>query len=191
MHSFEDLWGYTRTFHQVSASLIANTCLSEHKCNLFVLSSFPDSLKECLQHCLQIVNSDIHPEDPYPMADVTEMAKFLLTGSVFCLLLPSIEQLSSPNLPTHSSTFLLSSSEDTVVNHYSHSTDTPITIEEQAPMLTTNPTTSYQEELDRYDVLDTTPDGFTWDSDPDDFDSTLNCTYPEFQSYLVEAWFHY
>ena len=39
---------------------------------------------------MSIIKSDLHPDDPYPMADVLTAAKFLLTGSAYRSALPDL-----------------------------------------------------------------------------------------------------
>ena len=47
--------------------------------------------------CLLIVKQDVHLDDPYPINDVTDVAKFLLTGSAFrSFLLPVIGNIAPP-----------------------------------------------------------------------------------------------
>ena len=62
--------------------------LSETERNDLFLRGFPKEVEERIHHRLSIIKSDLHPDDPYPMADVLTAAKFLLTGSAYRSALP-------------------------------------------------------------------------------------------------------
>ena len=51
--------------------------------NDLFLQGFPKEVEERIRHRLSIIKSDLHPDDPYLMADVLTAAKFLLTGSTY------------------------------------------------------------------------------------------------------------
>ncbi|KAF8441005.1 hypothetical protein L210DRAFT_3645249 [Boletus edulis BED1] len=189
MCSLDDLGEYNRAFIRVSASLTANNRLAESECNFLFLSGFPDSIRDHIQHRLQIVHPDIHPDDPYPMHDIMEAAKFLLSGHSFrSIPVPDV----SPPLPTSSSIFLMTSIPANVPRSFAKS-PAPI-INYPVPCQAANPTPTYPDTTDvpePVDLLGIEPDLFNAPSDNIDDDvtpSSPDITDPEFQSYLAEAW---
>ena len=82
MHNHNKLGEYTQVFWKISTVLLANGKLADTEWNILYLNGFPHVLQQKFCECLLIVKQDVHPDDPYPMNDVTDIAKFLLTGSV-------------------------------------------------------------------------------------------------------------
>jgi hypothetical protein len=106
MHSQDNLGEYTRAFLKISTGLIANKKLAKMERDMLYLNGFPSTLQQKIRQCLFIVKQDLYPDDPYPMDDVTTVAKFLLTGSAFRLSLPPAynpPRQSVPYQPNHPS----------------------------------------------------------------------------------------
>jgi hypothetical protein len=55
---------------------------------MLYLNGFPLTLQQKIHQCLLIVKQDLHPDDLYPMDNVTTVAKFLLTRATFRSSLP-------------------------------------------------------------------------------------------------------
>ena len=83
MHNQDNLEKYTRTFHKISAVLIANKKLAEMECDMLYLNRFPSALQQKIQECLLIIKQDLHLDDPYLMEEVTTTVKFFLIRSTF------------------------------------------------------------------------------------------------------------
>ena len=90
MQSQEDLGEYRRKFVKISSHLVDTGKLSEMEQNDLFLQGFPKEVKERICHWLSIIKSNLHLDDPYPMADVLTTAKFLLTGSAYRSALPDL-----------------------------------------------------------------------------------------------------
>ena len=77
--------------------LLANGKLADMERNILYLDEFPCVLQQKIHECLLIIKQDVHLDDPYPMNDVMDVAKFLLTGSAFhSFLSPVIGNIASP-----------------------------------------------------------------------------------------------
>ncbi|KIN97986.1 hypothetical protein M404DRAFT_31679 [Pisolithus tinctorius Marx 270] len=63
------------------------------------LNGFPRAITDHIHHRLSIVCTDLHPDDPYPLAEVVKAAKFLLTGSALCSAVPTMATVASPAAP--------------------------------------------------------------------------------------------
>jgi hypothetical protein len=83
MRSQEDLGEYRRKFTKISSLLIFTRNLSELDRDDLFLKGFPDDVQHRIHHRLSVVKPDLHPDDPYPLANTITAAKFLLTGSAF------------------------------------------------------------------------------------------------------------
>jgi hypothetical protein len=83
MQSQQDLSEYRRKFLKVASLLIATQKLSDTERDNLFLRGFPPEVEGNIQHCLSVVKSDLHPDNPYPIVDTNDAAKFLVIGSVF------------------------------------------------------------------------------------------------------------
>jgi hypothetical protein len=83
MQSQQDLGAYRCKFLKVASLLIATRKLSDTERDDLFLRGFPPEVEGKIWHHLSVVKSDLHPDNPYPIADTNNAAKFLLTGSVF------------------------------------------------------------------------------------------------------------
>ena len=88
--SQEDLGKYRCKFTKISSHLVDTGKLSETEWNDLFLQGFPKEVEERIHHWLSITKFDLHPDDPYPMADVLTTVKFLLTGSAYRSALPDL-----------------------------------------------------------------------------------------------------
>ncbi|KIO04673.1 hypothetical protein M404DRAFT_26136 [Pisolithus tinctorius Marx 270] len=84
MQNQDNLGEYQWKFAKISALLIKTKKLAETERDSMFLNSFPRAIADCICHCLSIVCTDLHPDDPYPLAEVVKATKFLLTGSALC-----------------------------------------------------------------------------------------------------------
>ncbi|KIK76911.1 hypothetical protein PAXRUDRAFT_17860 [Paxillus rubicundulus Ve08.2h10] len=87
MRSQDDLGEYRRRFLKISAPLIANKKLADTERDTFFLDGFPRAVANWVRHRLSIIRADLHPDNTYPIEDVIEAAKFLLTGAALRELL--------------------------------------------------------------------------------------------------------
>ncbi|KAF8430926.1 hypothetical protein L210DRAFT_3416995 [Boletus edulis BED1] len=85
MRNQDDLGEYTRALLKIAAALITNNKLITTERNMLYLNRFPHALQQKIREHLLIIKQDIHLDDPYPMDDVTMVAKFLLTRSALPL----------------------------------------------------------------------------------------------------------
>jgi hypothetical protein len=81
MQSQQDLGEYRRKFLKVASLLIATRKLSDTERDDLFLRGFPPEVEGKIRHRLLVVKSDLHPDNPYPIVDTHDAAKFLLTGS--------------------------------------------------------------------------------------------------------------
>ena len=99
MRNQDELREYTWAFWKISAVLLANGKLADTQWNILYLDRFPHVLQQKIRECLLIIKQDVHPDDPYPMNDVMDVAKFLLTGSAFRSFLPLVIGNIAPPTP--------------------------------------------------------------------------------------------
>ena len=83
MQSQRDLGEYRQKFVKVTSLLIQTRKLSDTEKDDLFLRGFPPEVEDKIRHRLSIVKPDLHPDNPYPIADTNEAAKFLLIGSAF------------------------------------------------------------------------------------------------------------
>ena len=67
--------------------------------NILYFDGFSHVLQQKICEHLLIVKQDVHPDDPYPMNDVMDVAKFLLIRSTFCSFLPPVIGNIAPPTP--------------------------------------------------------------------------------------------
>ncbi|KAJ7121035.1 hypothetical protein C8R44DRAFT_831743 [Mycena epipterygia] len=79
----DDLTCFYRQFLRISTYLIGKSRLSpaEQSC-AFLRAMQPASLLTAIKQRLQIKKPDIHPEDPYDLADLYEAAQFVIAGGL-------------------------------------------------------------------------------------------------------------
>ncbi|KIJ18242.1 hypothetical protein PAXINDRAFT_9323 [Paxillus involutus ATCC 200175] len=92
MRSQDELGEYLRKFMKISAPLIANKKLADTEQDVFFLDGFPRAIADWVHHHLSIIRADLHPDDAYPMEDVMDAAKFLLTGAALRELLANPQE---------------------------------------------------------------------------------------------------
>ncbi|KAJ7499381.1 hypothetical protein FB451DRAFT_1428986 [Mycena latifolia] len=82
IYSKEDLTTFYRQFLHITTYLISKSRLSaSEQSRSFLRAMQPASLLVKIQNRLQIKQPDVHPEDPYAIADIYEAAQFALAGS--------------------------------------------------------------------------------------------------------------
>ncbi|KAJ6524684.1 hypothetical protein DFH09DRAFT_1418312 [Mycena vulgaris] len=82
IYSKEDLTTFYRQFLRITTYLIGKSRLSaSEQSRSFLRAMQPASLLVKIQNRLQIKQPDVHPEDPYAIADIYEAAQFALAGS--------------------------------------------------------------------------------------------------------------
>ncbi|KAI6030519.1 hypothetical protein F5J12DRAFT_888328 [Pisolithus orientalis] len=99
MQNQDDLREYQQKFAKISTLLIKTKKLAETEWDSMFLISFPRAITDHIHHQLSIVCTDLHPDYPYPLAEVIKAAKFLLTGSVLHGVLPTLATTASPATP--------------------------------------------------------------------------------------------
>ncbi|KIJ06724.1 hypothetical protein PAXINDRAFT_20076, partial [Paxillus involutus ATCC 200175] len=92
MRSQDELGEYRRKFMKISTPLIANKKLADTEWDAFFLDGFPRVIADRVRHRLSIIRADLHPDKAYPMEDVMDAAKFLLTGAALCELLANPQE---------------------------------------------------------------------------------------------------
>ncbi|KIJ15053.1 hypothetical protein PAXINDRAFT_12312, partial [Paxillus involutus ATCC 200175] len=92
MRSQDELGEYRRKFMKISAPLIANKKLADTERDAFFLDGFPRAIADRVRHRLSIIRADLHPDEAYPMEDVMDAAKFLLTGAALRELLANPQE---------------------------------------------------------------------------------------------------
>ncbi|KAJ6564457.1 hypothetical protein B0H19DRAFT_889503, partial [Mycena capillaripes] len=98
--SMEDLTTFYRQFLRITTYLIGKNRLSAaEQSRLFLRAMQPASFALEVRRRLQIKQPDVHPADPYALADLYEAAEFVLAGSGSTLALPA----PSAPMPTISS----------------------------------------------------------------------------------------
>ncbi|KIJ20734.1 hypothetical protein PAXINDRAFT_6524 [Paxillus involutus ATCC 200175] len=108
MRSQDELGEYHRKFMKISAPLIANKKLADTERDAFFLDRFPRAIADRVHHRLSIIRADLHPDDAYPMEDIMDAAKFLLTGAA----IPLRPKAANSTARHHSNTVTLSDDED-------------------------------------------------------------------------------
>ncbi|KIJ12696.1 hypothetical protein PAXINDRAFT_14457 [Paxillus involutus ATCC 200175] len=78
MHSQDELGEYHRKFMKIS--------------NMFFLDGFPRVIADQVCHRLSIIRAGLHSDDAYPMEDIMDAAKFLLTGAALRELLANLQE---------------------------------------------------------------------------------------------------
>ena len=81
MHTLEELGDYQRKFLKIARMLINNRKLSELDQDALFLTGLPVDIETQVRQQLLITKTAHHPSDPYPIDDIVDAAKFLLTGS--------------------------------------------------------------------------------------------------------------
>ncbi|EPS96449.1 hypothetical protein FOMPIDRAFT_1089392, partial [Fomitopsis schrenkii] len=76
-----ELSSYYREFFTMTSYLIKNKRLSESEQSRLFVEGIRDPLWDQVQLRLQIKYAAHYPDDPYPMNDVYEAAKFVLHGT--------------------------------------------------------------------------------------------------------------
>ncbi|KIN97491.1 hypothetical protein M404DRAFT_160202, partial [Pisolithus tinctorius Marx 270] len=102
MQNQDDLGEYQRKFAKISALLIKTKKLAEMEWDSMFLNGFPRAIADCIRHRLSIVHTDLHPDNPHPLAEVVKAAKFLLTGSALRSTVPTMGTAASPAAPPSS-----------------------------------------------------------------------------------------
>jgi hypothetical protein len=92
MRSQDELGEYCRKFMKISVPLIANKKLADTERDAFFLDGFPRAIADQVRHRLSIIRADLHPDEAYPMEDVMDAAKFLLTGAALRELLANPQE---------------------------------------------------------------------------------------------------
>ncbi|KIO04376.1 hypothetical protein M404DRAFT_26237 [Pisolithus tinctorius Marx 270] len=96
MRNQDDLGEYQQKFTKISALLIKTKKLAETEWDSMFLNGFLRAIADRIHHQLSIVCTDLHPDDPYPLAEVVKAAKFLLTGSTLHSAVPTMGTAASP-----------------------------------------------------------------------------------------------
>ncbi|KAJ7091763.1 hypothetical protein C8R44DRAFT_891329 [Mycena epipterygia] len=79
----DDLTCFYRQFLRISTYLIGKSRLSPaEQSRAFLRAMQPASLLTAIKQRLQIKKPDIHPEDPYDLADLYEAAQFVIAGGL-------------------------------------------------------------------------------------------------------------
>ena len=86
MHTLEELGEYQRKFLKITRTLINNCKLSELDWDALFLTGPPVDIETQVRQQLLITKTAHHPSDPYPINDIIDAMKFLLTGSTLCPL---------------------------------------------------------------------------------------------------------
>ena len=81
MHTLEDLGEYQRKFLKIARMLINNRKLSKLDQDTLFLTGLPVDIETQVCQRLLITKTAHHPSDPYPIDDIVDATKFLLTGS--------------------------------------------------------------------------------------------------------------
>ncbi|KIN96854.1 hypothetical protein M404DRAFT_106401, partial [Pisolithus tinctorius Marx 270] len=126
MRNQDDLGEYQRKFTKISALLIKTKKLAEMEQDSMFLNGFPRAIADRIRHRLSIVRTNLHPDDPYPLAEVVKAAKFLLTGSALRSVVPMMGTAASPAAPPSSAYMLQVPPAGTVVKQeYNFQTQPP------------------------------------------------------------------
>ncbi|KIN97322.1 hypothetical protein M404DRAFT_32431 [Pisolithus tinctorius Marx 270] len=91
MWNQDDLGEYQQKFAKISALLIKTKKLAETEWDSMFLNGFPRAITD--------FHTDLHPDDPYLLAEVIKAAKFLLTGSALHSTVPTMGTMASPAAP--------------------------------------------------------------------------------------------
>ena len=81
MRTLEELGKYQRKFLKIARTLINNRKLSELDWDALFLTGLPVDIETQVCQRLLITKTAHHPSDPYPIDDIVDATKFLLTGS--------------------------------------------------------------------------------------------------------------
>ena len=81
MRTLEDLGEYQRKFLKIARTLINNRKLSELDRDALFLTGLPVDIETQVRQRLLITKTAHHPSDPYPIDDIVDATKFLLTSS--------------------------------------------------------------------------------------------------------------
>ena len=81
MRTLEDLGKYQRKFLKIARTLINNRKLSELDRDVLFLTGLPVDIETQVRQRLLITKTAHHPSDPYPIDDIVDATKFLLTSS--------------------------------------------------------------------------------------------------------------
>ena len=81
MRSLEDLGEYTRKFNKIATILVRAKKLSDLDQGALFITGLPADLETQVRQRLYITKTDVHPSDPYPLNDILDATKFLLTGA--------------------------------------------------------------------------------------------------------------
>ncbi|KIO01415.1 hypothetical protein M404DRAFT_28732 [Pisolithus tinctorius Marx 270] len=88
MQNQDDLGEYQWKFAKISALLIKTKKLAETEWDSMFLNGF---LRAIADFC-----TNLHPDDPYLLAEVVKATKFLLTGSTLCSVVLTMATTASP-----------------------------------------------------------------------------------------------
>ncbi|KIN96363.1 hypothetical protein M404DRAFT_33339 [Pisolithus tinctorius Marx 270] len=102
----DDLREYQWKFAKISALLIKTKKLAETEWDSMFLNGFPRAITDRIHHRLSIVCTDLHPDNPYPLAEVIKATKFLLMGSTLHSAVPMMGTVPSPAAPPSSAYML-------------------------------------------------------------------------------------
>ncbi|KIO04284.1 hypothetical protein M404DRAFT_143974, partial [Pisolithus tinctorius Marx 270] len=93
-------------FANISALLIKTKKLAETEWDSMFLNGFLRAVTDRICHRLSIVRTDLHPDDPYLLAEFIKAAKFLLTGSALHSVVLTMATMALPAAPPSSAYML-------------------------------------------------------------------------------------
>ncbi|KIO00221.1 hypothetical protein M404DRAFT_29822 [Pisolithus tinctorius Marx 270] len=102
MQNQDDLGEYQWKFTKISALLIKTKKLAETEQDSMFLNGFLRAIADQIHHRLSIVRTNLHPDNPYLLAEVFKATKFLLTGSALRSAVPMMGTAVSPAAPPSS-----------------------------------------------------------------------------------------
>jgi hypothetical protein len=76
-----DLGMYYWSFFNITHFLHTKNRISEAKQNMAFIRSFQPTLWTCIARRLKLEHPDHYPDDPYPLDDMHEVARFVLAGT--------------------------------------------------------------------------------------------------------------
>ncbi|KIN96988.1 hypothetical protein M404DRAFT_32713 [Pisolithus tinctorius Marx 270] len=91
MRNQDDLGEYQQKFTKISALLIKTKKLAETEWDSMFVNGFPRAIAD--------LHTDLHPDNPYLLAEVVKAAKFLLTGSALHSMVLMMGTMASPAAP--------------------------------------------------------------------------------------------